>query len=241
MPSRIIREGWVESERINLLDAASECFFIRLLLRADDYGRYHANPTLLKSNLFPLREDVRSTDIPRLLAACEKAGLVRCYEVAGKRYVEVPRFDQRTRAKNSKFPPPPINGSHPPDPCQTDGGHMRTYADSDSESLSESERARGLPDSLNTPKFSERWLRWQAHWSATFNFGNPMPEMTAHQHLRFFVEIGEDRAIVAINHSISMGNWRAPAEPKTPPPAKPRKILTAAELEALPVQKFDPI
>ena len=85
MPSRVIRDGWVESERIDHLDVHGERFFLRLCLRADDYGRYHAHPALLKSNLFPLKEDVRSTDIPRWLAACEKAGLLRCYEVDGKR------------------------------------------------------------------------------------------------------------------------------------------------------------
>src|SRR5574343_23713 len=84
MPSRIIRDGWLESERINALKPEEECFYLRLCLRADDFGRYHANPVLLKSNVFPLRENVRSTDIPRWLAACQKAGLVRCYEADAK-------------------------------------------------------------------------------------------------------------------------------------------------------------
>lgn len=99
MPSRIIREGWLESEAINSLDQGAELFFLRLCLRADDYGCYHANPVLLKSLLFPLREATRSTDIPRWLAACEKAGLVRCYSdhATGKSCLHIPKFGQRVK------------------------------------------------------------------------------------------------------------------------------------------------
>lgn len=140
MPNRIIREGWLESERINTLDAAEERFFLRLCLRADDYGRYHANPVLLRSNLFPLRDDIRGTDIPRWLAACESAGLLRCYEVSGKRYLEIPRFEQRTRAQRSKFPAP--DGTAPSvspmaDNCQASDGHPRTDTESEADSKTE--------------------------------------------------------------------------------------------------------
>lgn len=137
MPNRIIREGWLESDRINNLDAAAERFFLRLCLRADDYGRYHANPTLLRSNLFPLREDIRNTDIPRSLAACEKAGLLRCYEVDGKRFLEIERFNQRTRAQVSKFPSPPVNDGPMTDKCLTDDRPPRTETETETETSSE--------------------------------------------------------------------------------------------------------
>lgn len=70
----------------------------------------------------------------------------------------------------------------------------------------------GLPDSLNTPRFSERWLRWKAYWDSEFNHGREMPEMTAYQQLEDLVKIGEDRAIVAINNAMSK-RLRSPAEP----------------------------
>lgn len=138
MPSRIIREGWLESERINALDPAAERFFLRLCLRADDFGRYHANPTLLRSNLFPLKEDVRSTDIPRWLAACEKAGLLRCYSADAKPYLVIRKFDQRTRAEKSKFPEPPPDDGLLPGICLTEVSHPRTYSESEADTKSES-------------------------------------------------------------------------------------------------------
>jgi len=138
MPNRIIRDGWVESTKIDLLDANAERFFIRLCLRADDYGRYHANPLLLKSNLFPLREDVRSADITRCLAACEKAGLLRCYNANGGRYLLIERFGQQTRAKNSKFPSPDMSL---PSTCVAGAHLMRSDTESDSDTKSETDCA----------------------------------------------------------------------------------------------------
>lgn len=110
MPNRIVREGWLTSRRIDSLDDASEKFFLRLILKADDFGRYSADPVELKNTLYPLKENVRVTDSSRWLAACEKAGLVRCYETPKGRCLVIPDFRQRCRAEASKFPDPPDDG-----------------------------------------------------------------------------------------------------------------------------------
>lgn len=106
VPNRVIREGWIESEAIASLDAHEERFFLRLCLKADDFGRYHANVRLMQSNLFPLMDDVRGTDITRWIAACEKAGLLRCYHTASGRFLEIVKFNQRLRIMKSKYPAP---------------------------------------------------------------------------------------------------------------------------------------
>jgi hypothetical protein len=134
MPNRIIREGWVESEAVDALSCEAERFFIRLCLKADDYGRFHAHPQLLKSHLFPLRETLRSTDIAAWLAECEKAGLVRCYAVARKRYLLIPKFKQRFRAKESKFPPPPLQAD---DEHASDTRPSCAHGDGDGDEVSE--------------------------------------------------------------------------------------------------------
>lgn len=158
MPSRVIREGWVESERIDQLDGESERFFLRLCLRADDFGRYHGNHSLLRSSLFPLKLDVRITDIPRWLAACEKAGLLRCYSIDSKSFVEILRFDQRLRAKVSKFPPPPpTDAGRTPDICPSHDRHMRTEGESESEVEMdlETESETEAKSPLRTPRPAE--------------------------------------------------------------------------------------
>lgn len=76
-------------------------------MKADDFGRFHASPKLLRSLLFPLLIDsVRDADCSRWIAECEKAGLVRVYEVEGKELLEIINFGQRLRAQKSTYPPP---------------------------------------------------------------------------------------------------------------------------------------
>ena len=105
--SRMIRKGFVDSDRVSGLDSwFTECFFHRLLLVADDYGFYDARPAYLRAQLFSTKLDkVREADVSRALLECERAGLVRLYEVDSKRYLEILRYGQRCdRTKPKWFP-----------------------------------------------------------------------------------------------------------------------------------------
>jgi hypothetical protein len=106
MPNRIIRESILSSEKVALLSWPEEVFYRRLQSVVDDYGRYEANPQLLRSRCYPLQtDDVRVTDISRWMAACQKAGLILCYADQGKQYLEVLNFGQQQRSA-SKYPAP---------------------------------------------------------------------------------------------------------------------------------------
>lgn len=125
MPNRILREGILTSERINSLAWEAEVFYRRLMSVVDDFGRFSAHPSLLRAALYPLKLDtVRDTNMERLLAAVEQASLVRVYEVAGKRYVEMLDFRQQVRAKDSKFPQPPADAEHGISTCAADATQM---------------------------------------------------------------------------------------------------------------------
>jgi len=106
MPCRYIRDGFLTSEKVDLLSAESERFFFRLLLVIDDYGRYLANKRILKSTCYPLKESIGPEEVGKWLAECVAAGLVTLYAVDGKKYVHVPNFTQNPRAKKSKYPEP---------------------------------------------------------------------------------------------------------------------------------------
>jgi len=107
MPDKFLCRNWTDSLKVNALDAYAERFFIRLMMRCDDFGIFHAEPLLLKSALFPLLPDIRPTDITRWLAACEQAGLLRCYVAANcRKYCEVLNFKQRRQFMKSEHPPP---------------------------------------------------------------------------------------------------------------------------------------
>lgn len=105
MPNRILRD-WTDSDRINQLSAQAERLFTRLIMKADDYGRYFADPKRLKAFLFPLRDDVSEPDISGWLADCEKAGIIRFYESDGKRYLEIWKYGQRLRNMRNVYPAP---------------------------------------------------------------------------------------------------------------------------------------
>jgi hypothetical protein len=106
--SRMIRKGFVDSDRVSALDSwFAECVFHRLLLVADDFGFYDARPAYLRAQLFSTKLDkVREADVSRALLECERAGLIRFYEVDGKRYLEVLRYGQRRDKTNPKWPVP---------------------------------------------------------------------------------------------------------------------------------------
>lgn len=105
MPNRILRD-WTDSETMDKLSVHTERFFTRLIMKVDDYGRFSANTQLLKSNLYPLKTDVRITDIALWLAECKQCGLVTTYNVANKEYLQIENFKQVLRQKREKYPSP---------------------------------------------------------------------------------------------------------------------------------------
>lgn len=104
MANRILRD-WTLSENIDLLSMGAEVFFTRLIMKADDHGRFHANPKLLKAALFPLKE-VTESEIAVWLNELYEIGILTHYEVDSKKYLEIKDFGQRLRTMVSKFPEP---------------------------------------------------------------------------------------------------------------------------------------
>lgn len=121
MPNRILRD-WTDSFIVDELDVHAERFFVRLIMKVDDFGRFSADKRLLKSQLFPLKSDIRDTDISRCLTACEKAGLITIYTVASKSYLQIENFKQTLRQKTTKYPAP--------DECIADATHMISNSES---------------------------------------------------------------------------------------------------------------
>jgi hypothetical protein len=103
--ARMIRD-WTDSERIDKLSPSAEVLFTRLLMKADDYGRYHANTKLLKAALYPLKENILANDLTPLIDEIIDAELAIKYIVDGREYLEIYNFGQRLRVQKSKFPGP---------------------------------------------------------------------------------------------------------------------------------------
>lgn len=105
MPNRIIKESICTSEDYAKLSLFERDLFIRLIVSADDYGRYDGRAAVIRGKLFPL-ETVTDKTISDGLMKLSSAGIVVPYEVDGKPYLRLTAWErhQQIRAKRSKFP-----------------------------------------------------------------------------------------------------------------------------------------
>jgi hypothetical protein len=114
MPNRIIKESICTSDTVDQLKSDEECFFYRLMVNCDDYGRMDARPSILLAKCFPLRvESLKAKDVQKMLNTLIKHRLIFVYG-EGK-YLQMVTWDkhQQIRAKRSKYPHPTeddING-----------------------------------------------------------------------------------------------------------------------------------
>lgn len=107
MPNRIIKQSICTSESMASLTWFEQVLFIRLLVSADDYGRYDARPAIIRGSLFPL-DDVTAKAVEAGIHKLSTQGMIFLYEVDGKPYLELTAWLKHNtpRAKDSKFPAP---------------------------------------------------------------------------------------------------------------------------------------
>ena len=218
MPNRILRD-YTDSLAVNQLDYLGECLFVRLIQKADDFGRFHGNPTLLRSLLFPLKNGLRDSDISARLAACEKAGLIRVYESSGKPFIEIRKFGQRLKeCTKSKFPEPPKNdviassselfrelpgtsGNFRELPAifgdGDEDGKKRVTKVTQKEIFSFSDQ---LPQHLQTESFRRKWQEWE-------NFRRkkrkPISQIAFSRQVKELEKWTEEQATEAVDFSIA--------------------------------------
>lgn len=108
MPNRILRD-WTDSKPMNLLLWQEEVLFARLIMKADDYGNFYRDTSLVKSLLFPRKDDLRGNDIDRWLNKLEAAGLILTYPAKGEIFLHIRNFGQRLDKRTRKFPEEPPN------------------------------------------------------------------------------------------------------------------------------------
>ena len=108
MPNRIIKESICSSEEIDNLKWFEEVVFYRLIVNCDDFGRFDGRPSIIKSRLFPLKDNVTVKAIADALNTLVSIGLVRLYEYESRPYLYLPTWEKHQRLRNSKekYPAP---------------------------------------------------------------------------------------------------------------------------------------
>jgi len=118
MPNRTLKESICTSKRFNRLSIQGQMLYLRLIVNCDDYGRWYAEPEVVRSHCYPygnMNQDVVTAALNEL----EAAGMVVTYTHDDTTYLEVSAWMEHNtpRAKQSKYPGP------------DDDGCMRLHAD----------------------------------------------------------------------------------------------------------------
>lgn len=105
MPSRIIRESILDSERYLSTSEAERLFFLHLCLLADDLGCVSLASAFLGRRAFSERPS--ETRLAKMIQALADVDLIRVYQHGGAKYAFIPRFRQRLQRETLKHPAPP--------------------------------------------------------------------------------------------------------------------------------------
>lgn len=109
MPQRFLKPGIRTSERFNGCSKQpknSRDLYTMLLTLVDDFGRYEANPRLLKHEAFPLDDDIRTSQVTAWLDEIRASLLAYFYSLDGKAYFALANWTEVPRYR-SKYPEPP--------------------------------------------------------------------------------------------------------------------------------------
>jgi hypothetical protein len=128
MPTRLIREGIIDSRAVNALTEAAEIIYRRLMSVVDDYGRFEADAELIRARCFPRQlERWKPERVEKYLAECAtvndgESPLLTVYHAGTRKYLQINNFGQRVQSK-SKFPGPESGVPQQPEaesqPCLT--------------------------------------------------------------------------------------------------------------------------
>lgn len=130
MPNRIISSGILTSESLSQLTWFEQCVFFKLLVLADDYGRYDGRPAVIRGQAFSLH-NVTNADIQAALSRLAAVGIVSNYEVDGRPYLQLEHWGKYQRLRNSKakYPAPPDSAADCSESCDSRRNSPQVAAD----------------------------------------------------------------------------------------------------------------
>jgi hypothetical protein len=120
MPQRFLKPGITSSRKWDGCSWMAQSFYIRLITLVDDFGRYEADPMLLRSHAFPLRDDITAQRVTEMCIELQNHGLANFYASNEKQYFQLTNWNERPRAATSKFP------AFDSKCCQTDNKCLQT-------------------------------------------------------------------------------------------------------------------
>ena len=112
MPQRFLRPGIRTSDAWNQASWFEQSLYVRLLTLVDDEGRDDGRDAILHAECFALRDDVTRQQTAAAGSRLSALGLLVFYEVEGKRYLQLTKWQERVR-NPSRIPPMPEGNRQP--------------------------------------------------------------------------------------------------------------------------------
>lgn len=125
---RMIDKVIILSKKINAVSEGAENLYYRLYVNTDDYGRFHADPKIIKGQIYTLRNVSIPTIKKRLAELIEVRGdkkkdygLIEVYKSGGELYLEIIDFEghQPFRKDYKRKHEFPMSGTKPNESVRT--------------------------------------------------------------------------------------------------------------------------
>lgn len=115
---------WQNPQFAKLSDKA-KILYIGLITLADDDGRLRANSLLLRSQIFPLQEEILQSDVRKWLNVVVRAGLVEVYREKDEYFVQHPNWGKYQSIRKDLYKPSkiPANPSRKRNGSETKSHH----------------------------------------------------------------------------------------------------------------------
>lgn len=110
---RMIDKVIILSKKINAISEGAENLYYRIYVSTDDFGLFHADPKILKGQIYTLRSITVATIEKRLTELIE-IGLIRVYENNSEKYLEIVDFEKhqtfrKDYVRKYEYPKPNTN------------------------------------------------------------------------------------------------------------------------------------
>jgi hypothetical protein len=123
LPSRIVRDGLLDSERVACLHDKTFRLYISLLLTADDFGLVEVGFGQIK-RANAIQEWSREM-VAKMLGELTDAGLILPYSAEGKQFAAIARWQTRVNCVRPRHPEPSFGMGHMLRPYEYKSLHVR--------------------------------------------------------------------------------------------------------------------
>lgn len=171
---RMIANAITQDKRVNDLSSdTSRLAFTWLVTFADCEGRTHGDPALLRSLLFPRRDDVTTAMLVEYIGEWQRFGLVVWYEAEGDLWIWFPAFEKNQPGLRKDHEQP----SAIPAPPQTSAGPAPAQATFCDVPITESLRSNDVvtPAQVNGIEVKVNGIEQEVNASAAAPHNHPAP------------------------------------------------------------------